>query len=146
MIIGQINDGIVLDHITAGKGMQIYNILGLGALDCTVAMIKNADSRKMGLKDIIKIGRVIDLDFDILGYIDPGITVNIIKGGQIVKREHLRLPEKIYGVIKCSNPRCITSTEQELRHEFYLASTDTKTYRCVYCDCEARTATDIKLK
>lgn len=146
MIIGQINDGIVLDHITAGKGIQLYNILGLGELDCTVAMIKNADSRKMGLKDIIKIGRVIELDFDILGYLDPGITVNVIRGGQIVKREHICPPQKISGVIKCSNPRCITSTEQELTHEFYLANPETKTYRCIYCDSEARTPADAKLK
>lgn len=146
MIIGQIQDGIVLDHITAGRGMQIYNILRLGALDCTVAMIKNAESKKMGQKDIIKIGRVIDLDFTILGYIDPGITVNIIKGGQIVKREHLSLPEKITGVIKCSNPRCITSTEQELTHEFYLANAEKKTYRCIYCDTDARVPNDSKLK
>jgi len=146
MIIGQIQDGIVLDHITAGRGMQIYNILGLGALDCTVAMIKNADSVKMGKKDIIKIGRVIDLDFTILGYIDPGITVNVIRGGQLVKREKLTLPEKITGVIRCANPRCITSTEQELVHQFYLASGQRKTYRCVYCDTEAKVPADSKLK
>lgn len=146
MIIGQIQDGIVLDHITAGRGMQIYNILGLGALDCTVAMIKNADSVKMGKKDIIKIGRVIDLDFAILGYIDPGITVNVIRGGQLVKREKLTLPEKITGVIRCANPRCITSTEQELVHQFYLASGQRKTYRCVYCDTEAKVPAEGKLK
>ncbi len=146
MIIGQIQDGIVLDHITAGRGMQIYNILGLGSLDCTVAMIKNADSGKMGKKDIIKIGRVIDLDFAILGYIDPGITVNVIRGGQLAKREKLTLPEKITGVIRCANPRCITSTEQELEHQFYLASGQRKTYRCVYCDTEAKVTADSKLK
>jgi aspartate carbamoyltransferase regulatory subunit len=137
MIIGQIRDGIVLDHITAGRGMDVYNILGLGELDCTVAMIKNADSVKMGKKDIIKIGQVIDLDFDVLGYMDPGITVNIIRGGEIVKREHLSLPERVVGMIKCKNPRCITTTEQELVHEFRLTDRERKIYRCVYCDSQA---------
>ena len=137
MIIGQIKDGIVLDHITAGRGMEIYNILGLGRLDCTVAMIKNAESEKKGKKDIIKIGQVIDLDFDVLGYIDPGITVNIIRDGALVKRAHLSLPERITGIIKCKNPRCITSTEQELTQEFRLANPEKKIYRCVYCDSTA---------
>lgn len=137
MIIGQIKDGIVLDHITAGRGMEIYNILGLGKLDCTVAMIKNAESEKKGKKDIIKIGQVIDLDFDVLGYIDPGITVNIIRDGALVKRAHLSLPERITGIIKCKNPRCITSTEQELLQEFRLVNPEKKIYRCVYCDSTA---------
>ena len=137
MIIGQIKDGIVLDHITAGRGMEIYNILGLGRLDCTVAMIKNAESEKKGKKDIIKIGQVIDLDFDVLGYIDPGITVNIIRNGALVKRAHLSLPERITGIIKCKNPRCITSTEQELLQEFRLVNPEKKIYRCVYCDSTA---------
>ena len=137
MIIGQIKDGIVLDHITAGRGMEIYNILGLGKLDCTVAMIKNAESEKKGKKDIIKIGQVIDLDFDVLGYIDPGITVNIIRDGALVKRAHLSLPESITGIIKCKNPRCITSTEQELLQEFRLVNPEKKIYRCVYCDSTA---------
>ena len=134
MIIGQIKDGIVRDHITAGRGMDIYNILHLGELDCTVAMIKNADSVKKGKKDIIKIGQVIDLDFDILGYIDPGITVNIIRDGALAKRAHLTLPERIRDVIKCKNPRCITSTEQEIRHEFRLTDPEKKIYRCIYCE------------
>ena len=138
MIIGQIRDGIVLDHITAGKGMDIYKILGLGELDCTVAMIKNADSEKMGKKDIIKIGRVIDLDFAVLGYIDPGITVNIIRDGALAKRERLTLPDRITDVIRCKNPRCITSTEQELRHEFVLTDRDKGVYRCVYCEAKAK--------
>ena len=137
MIIGQIKDGIVLDHITAGKSVQIYDILGLGKLDCTVAMIKNAESTKMGKKDIIKIGQIIDLDFTVLGYIDPGITVNIIHDGKIIKREHLSLPDKITGIIKCKNPRCITSTEQELVQEFRLTDPDKKIYRCIYCESEA---------
>ena len=138
MIIGQIRDGIVLDHITAGKGMDIYKILGLGDLDCVVAMIKNADSEKMGKKDIIKIGRVIDLDFAVLGYIDPGITVNIIRDGALAKRERLTLPERITDVIRCKNPRCITSVEQELRHEFKLTDREKGVYRCVYCEAKAK--------
>ena len=138
MIIGQIRDGIVLDHITAGNGIRIYDILGLGKLDCTVAMIKNADSSKMGKKDIIKVGQVIDLDFAVLGYIDPGITVNIIRDGKLLKREHLSLPERVTGIIKCKNPRCITSCEQELEQEFRLTDRENKVYRCVYCDSEAQ--------
>lgn len=137
MIIGQIRDGIVLDHITAGNGIRIYDILGLGKLDCTVAMIKNADSSKMGKKDIIKVGQVIDLDFAVLGYIDPGITVNIIRDGKLLKREHLSLPERVTGIIKCKNPRCITSCEQELEQEFRLTDRENKVYRCAYCDSEA---------
>ena len=120
MIIGQIKDGIVLDHITAGKSMEIYNVLKLGKLDCNVAMIQNANSTKMGKKDIIKIGTVMDLNLDVLGYIDPGITVNIIREGKVDKRYHLWLPERVVGVIKCKNPRCITSVEQEIVHEFKL--------------------------
>ena len=137
MIIGDIRDGIVLDHITAGRGMEIYNILHLGELDCTVAMIKNAESTKMGKKDIIKIGQVIELDYSVLGYIDPGITVNIIRDGERVQRERLTLPEKIKDVIKCKNPRCITTTEQELEHVFRLANREKAIYRCIYCDSEA---------
>ena len=136
MIIGQIKDGIVLDHITAGRGMEIYKVLKLDELDCTVAMIKNADSEKMGKKDIIKVAQLIDLDFTVLGYLDPGITVNIIKDGKKVKREKLTLPEKVVGIIKCKNPRCITSCEQELQHEFRLTNPEKQTYRCIYCDNE----------
>ena len=137
MIIGQIKDGIVLDHITAGRGMYIYEILGLGKLDCTVAMIKNAESTKLGKKDIIKVGQVIDLDFDVLGYIDPGITVNIIRDGKRYKRQTLKLPERVVGIIKCKNPRCITSVEQELTQEFKLVNPEKKLYRCIYCDATA---------
>ncbi len=137
MIIGQLKDGIVLDHITAGRCMEIYNVLGLGELNCTVAMIMNADSVKMGKKDIIKIGQLLDLDFEVLGYLDPGITVNIIRDGERVKRERLTLPEKVTGIIKCKNPRCITSTEQELVHEFKLVDAEKKVYRCIYCESEA---------
>ena len=137
MIIGQIKDGIVLDHITAGRGMEIYRILKLHELDCTVAMIENAESVKLGRKDIIKVGKVIDLNFDILGFIDPGITVNIINDGKLVKRAHLKLPERIRDVIRCKNPRCITSTEQELDHIFRLTDRLKEIYRCAYCETRA---------
>lgn len=137
MIIGQIKNGIVIDHISAGKGMYIYNVLGLDKLDCTVAMIKNADSTKMGKKDIIKIGEIIELDFDLLGFIDHGITVNIIEDGKLVKREKLTLPERVSGVIKCKNPRCITSVEQELPHVFKLTDPKKAVYRCIYCETKA---------
>ena len=137
MIIGQIKEGIVLDHITAGKSMDIYNVLKLGKLDCNVAMIQNASSKKMGKKDIIKIGTLMDLNLDVLGYIDPGITVNIIRDGKIDKRYHLWLPERIVGVIKCKNPRCITSVEVNAVHEFRLADKEKKIYRCIYCEHQA---------
>lgn len=137
MIIGQIKDGIVLDHITAGRGMEIYKILELNKLNCTVAMIERAESPKMGRKDIIKIGQAMDLDFDVLGYIDPGITVNIIRGGQVVDRRKMALPERVIGVLKCKNPRCITSVEQELTQEFKLTDPDKQVYRCIYCDQKA---------
>ena len=138
MIIGAIENGIVLDHITAGKGMELYHILGLGKLDCQVAIIKNASSVKMGKKDIIKIDEVIDLDLDILGYIDPGITVNIIRNGVNEKRVHISAPEKITNVIKCKNPRCITSVEQELPHIFKLTDRENMVYRCIYCESKAK--------
>ena len=137
MIIGQIKDGIVLDHITAGKSLQIYEVLQLGKLPCSVAMIQNADSRKMGKKDIIKIGQVIDLDFTVLSLIDPGITVNFIQDGQLKKRDKLSLPERIVGILRCKNPRCITSCEQELTQEFKLTDRENKIYRCIYCESEA---------
>ena len=137
MIIGQIKDGIVLDHITAGKGMEIYNVLKLGKLDCTVALIKNADSVKMGKKDIVKIGTLMDLDLDVLGYLDPGITVNIIRDGEVTERRHLWLPERVVGVLKCKNPRCITSVEVNAVHEFRLADKEKKIYRCIYCEHQA---------
>lgn len=138
MIIGQIKDGIVLDHITAGKGMEIYNILGLSKLNCTVAMIEKAESPKMGKKDIIKIGQVMDINFDVLGYIDPGITVNIIRDGKVAERRQMSLPDRVVGVLKCKNPRCITSTEQELVHEFRLTDRAYKVYRCIYCEQRAK--------
>ena len=138
MKIGHIKNGIVLDHITAGNGMNIYNVLNLGKLDCTVALIKNADSPKLGKKDIIKISTMLDIDLDVLGYLDPGITVNIIQDGEVVERKHLALPERVVGVIKCKNPRCITSVEQEIVHEFKLTDRKKGVYRCIYCEQAAK--------
>ncbi len=138
MIIGQIKDGIVIDHITAGKGMTLYNFLGLDKIDCQVALIKNADSVKMGKKDIIKIDRVIELDLDALGYLDPGATVNIIGDSKIAKRYATILPERVENVIKCKNPRCITTVEQELPHIFTLRDKENRVYRCLYCESKAK--------
>lgn len=134
MKIGHIENGIVLDHITAGNGMNIYNVLNLGKLDCAVALIKNAESPKMGKKDIIKISTLLDIDLDILGYLDPGITVNVIRDGEVAERRTLALPQRVAGVIKCKNPRCITSVEREIVHEFKLVDPVKKIYRCVYCE------------
>ena len=138
MIIGQIKDGIVLDHITAGKAMEIYNVLKLGELDCTVAMIKNAESPKLGKKDIIKISTLLDLDLDVLGYLDPGITVNVIRNSEVAERRKVALPERVVGVIKCKNPRGITSIEQEIVHEFKLTDREKNVYRCIYCEHQAK--------
>ena len=138
MIIVQIKNGIVLDHITAGNGMRLYDLLGLDKLDCQVALIKNADSIKMGKKDIIKIDKVIDLNFDALGSVDPGVTVNIIRDGKLAKRQNIDIPERIENVIKCKNPRCITTVEQELAHIFTLRDKENRVYRCLYCESKAK--------
>ena len=133
--VGALREGYVLDHIKAGKAMTIYHDLKLDKLDCTVAIIKNARSQKMGKKDIIKVECPIeDLDLDILGFIDHNITVNIIKNSEIVDKKALHLPHEIRNVIHCKNPRCITSIEQELPHIFYLSDEKTETYRCQYCE------------
>ena len=133
--ISGLNEGIVLDHIEAGKSMDIYYHLGLDKLDCTIAIIKNAKSSKMGKKDIIKIDGGLDIvDLDVLGYIDHNVTVNIIKDNRIVEKRRLKLPKKITNVIQCKNPRCITSIEQELPHVFYLADEENQIYRCAYCE------------
>ncbi len=136
MNIDGVSTGIVLDHIKAGKSMQIYELLRLDKLDNCVAVIQNADSSKYGKKDIIKIDQLIDLDFDILGYVDNNITVNIVKDGKLFEKKHLELPETLTGVIKCKNPRCITSIEQEIVHKFRLVDKEKQVYRCVYCDAE----------
>lgn len=138
MIIGQIKNGIVLDHITAGMGMELYNKLGLDKLECQVALIKNAESKKMGRKDIIKIDEEIDIDLDALGYIDESITVNIIKDSKLLKRKHLEVPERVVNILRCKNPRCITTTEQELPHIFKLTDREKKVYRCVYCESKGK--------
>ncbi len=137
MIIGKIEDGIVLDHIKAGQGMRLYGILNLDKLDCEVALIQNAQSVKMGRKDILKIDKLIDLNIDAVGYVDPGITVNIIKDGKLAKRSHIDLPEEIVDIVKCKNPRCITTIEQELPHVFRLTDRENRVYRCKYCESKA---------
>jgi aspartate carbamoyltransferase regulatory subunit len=133
--VGSLNDGVVLDHIQAGKSMEIYNYLALDKLDCQVAIIKNAKSEKMGRKDIIKIESPLDvINLDILGYIDHNITVNIIHNGDIVEKKELKLPKKIKNVLRCKNPRCITSIEQGLEQVFVLTDENRQIYRCRYCD------------
>ena len=134
MIIDSIQNGIVIDHISAGKSMELYNILGLGKLDCTVAILKNVTSGKLGRKDIIKIDREMDLDWDLIGYVDPSITVNIIRDGKLAEKRSLKLPERIVGVLKCKNPRCITSTEENLDQIFVLCDEKAHRYRCLYCE------------
>jgi aspartate carbamoyltransferase regulatory subunit len=138
--VGKLNEGFVLDHIEAGKSMSIYHDLKLDKLDCCVAIIKNARSKVMGKKDIIKVECDIEkLNLDILGFIDCNITVNIIKDGEIVEKKELNLPETIENVIKCKNPRCITSIEQELKQVFILTDKEKKIYRCKYCEEKYRT-------
>ncbi|MBS5521459.1 MAG: aspartate carbamoyltransferase regulatory subunit [Clostridiales bacterium] len=132
--ISGIDEGYVIDHIQAGRSMDIYKYLKLEHLDCQIAIIKNATSNKMGKKDIIKIQGPMELDLDILGFIDNHITVNVIHGGKIVEKKNLTLPETVTNVIKCKNPRCITSIEQEIPHIFKLTDPATKTYRCIYCE------------
>lgn len=134
--IDSLEKGVVIDHIEAGKSMEIYRVLELDKLDCSVAIIKNARSKKSGRKDIIKIEDRIDIDLDVLGFIDPNITVNIIDGGHIIEKKHLQLPERIVNVAKCKNPRCITSVEQELDHVFVLTDAEKGVYRCMYCEQE----------
>ena len=133
--VSSISEGFVLDHIKPGKSMDIYKYLKLDKLDCCIAIIKNADSNKMGKKDIMKIECPIDvIDLDILGYIDNDITINIIKNDKVVEKRRLKLPVQITNVLKCKNPRCITSTEQGLDHVFVLTDEEKKTYRCKYCE------------
>ena len=134
MNIDSIVNGIVIDHITAGKGKEIYNLLHLSSLDCMVALITNAASVKMGRKDIIKIAESIELDTDALGYVDPGVTVSIIANGETIEKKKLDLPGELEGVLHCKNPRCITSTEQELAPVFKLTDRAKREYRCIYCE------------
>ncbi len=132
--IGGLNEGIVMDHIHAGGAMEIYNYLQLEKLDCSVAIIKNARSNKMGRKDIIKIDGPIDLDFDMLAVLDPNITIDVIKDGAIMEKRKLNMPEHVTNIIRCKNPRCITSIEQELPHRFKLTNRLKGVYRCEYCE------------
>lgn len=133
--VGSLKEGFVLDHIKAGKAMEIYNYLGLDKLDCQVAIIKNAKSSKMERKDIIKIECSLDvINLDILGFIDHNITVNIIHNGEIVDKKKLTLPKVVYNVLTCKNPRCITSVEQELKQVFILTDEENQVYRCKYCE------------
>ncbi len=138
MNIDSIKNGIVIDHIKAGKGMEIYNLLGLDKLGCSIAIIKNVTSSKLGKKDIIKIDSDYDVDLDVLGYVDPGVTIDVIKDGKLVEKKKVDLPKQLKNIIKCKNPRCITSTEQELPHIFKLTGDSKhKVYRCIYCETKA---------
>jgi aspartate carbamoyltransferase regulatory subunit len=137
MNIDSIENGYVIDHITAGKAMELYNLLALGDSDASVAIIKNVPSRKQGLKDIMKINADISINLDIIGYVDPGSTVNVIHDGVIVEKKTIMMPEILKNVIKCKNPRCITSVEQEIEHTFKLTDKEAKVYRCIYCETKA---------
>ena len=134
MNIDSINNGIVIDHITAGRGMRLYKLLNLDELDCSVAIIKNVQSKKMGRKDIIKVDAAIDLDIDAIAYVDPKATVNVIRDGKLVEKKAIELPEQLVNVMHCKNPRCITTTEQELPHIFLLSDRENGIYRCRYCE------------
>ena len=138
MNIDAITNGFVIDHITAGRAMQLFELLGLENLDCSVAIIKNVNSRKLGKKDIIKIDEAIPVDFDVIGYVDPGITINIIKNGELSEKRTIGVPETLTNVIKCKNPRCITSVEQEIDHIFKLTDKENGVYRCIYCEVKAK--------
>ena len=138
MKVDSIHTGIVLDHIKAGRGMDVYRYLHLDELDCPVAYIRNVRSEALGRKDIIKIDANIDVDLDVLGYIDPGITVNIIKDGALVEKKKLSLPEHLINVIICKNPRCITTVEGALDQHFILKDRERGVYRCMFCDAERK--------
>ena len=138
MKVGAIHNGVVIDHITAGRGMDLYHFLNLDHLDTPIALIKNAPSQKMGKKDIIKIDAELNLDLDALGYIDPNVTINIVKDGVRVEKFHPQLPEKLTNIVHCKNPRCITSVEQEIPHIFKLTNRETGEYRCIYCESKAK--------
>lgn len=137
MNIDSIQNGVVIDHITAGQGMKLYHLLKLDETDLSVAIIRNVVSRKMGKKDIIKIDADIPVNLDVIAYVDPGATVNIIRNGALVEKRQMELPEMLTDVLVCKNPRCITSTEQELKHIFRLTDRENKVYRCIYCETKA---------
>lgn len=138
MNIDSITNGIVIDHITAGRGMKIYDLLMLDELDCSVAIIKNVNSAKLGKKDIIKVDSEISINFDVIGYVDPNVTINIIKNGRLAEKKTIGMPETLVNVIKCKNPRCITSVEQEIEHVFKLTDKENNIYRCIYCETKAQ--------
>lgn len=138
MKIDSISNGVVIDHITAGKGMDLYHFLHLDRMDCSIALIQNAPSQKMGKKDIIKVDTELNLDLDILGYIDPNVTINVIQNGERIKKFHPQLPERLTNIIQCKNPRCITSVEQEIPHIFKLTDRKKGEYRCIYCESKAK--------
>ena len=138
MHIDSIKNGIVIDHITAGRGMTIYRLLGLDSLDCSIALIKNAPSAKLGKKDIIKIDSDFDVNTDILGYVDPGVTVNVIRCGKLSEKKTIELPDRLVNVLVCKNPRCISSVEQELPQIFRLTNREQRVYRCEYCESRAK--------
>lgn len=138
MNIDSIRNGVVIDHISAGCGMRLYRLLGLEMLDVSVAIIKNVSSRKLGKKDIIKIDAPIPVNLDVIGFVDPMATVNIIRDGKLIEKKSIEMPELLRNVIRCNNPRCITTTEQELPHLFRLTDRDRKIYRCVYCETKAQ--------
>ena len=138
MNVDSIQNGIVIDHISAGKGMMLYDLLGLDQLDASIAIIKNVNSKKLGKKDIIKIDADIPVDLDLIGYVDPDATVNIIKNGILIEKRSPELPEVLVDVIKCKNPRCITSVEQELKHIFRLTDKEHHVYRCIYFETQAK--------
>ena len=136
MKVDSIVNGIVIDHIAAGKAMTLYRLLELDKLDCPVAVIQNAPSEFMGKKDIIKIDSDVDVNLDVIGYVSPNVTVNIIRDEQIVEKKHIGLPRKLTNIIRCKNPRCITTTEQGIDHIFMLRGEDRTEYRCYYCDAK----------
>lgn len=138
MNIDSIKNGIVLDHITAGKSMKIYQNLGLDRMDCSVAIIKNVKSSKMGKKDIIKIDDQFKINLDAIGYVDPNVTICIIENGRIVRKYKAELPEKLVNIARCKNPRCITSVEQGLDHIFVLTDKEHRVYRCRYCESKLK--------
>ena len=138
MTVDSIKNGFVIDHIKPGNGMKIYKLLGLESLNCPIALIQNAVSDSMGCKDIIKIDADVALDTAILGYVDPDVTVNVIKDSKIVNKYHPELPRELVNIVKCKNPRCITTTEQELAHIFRLTDEKKRVYRCIYCESESK--------
>ena len=137
MNIDSIVNGVVIDHISAGKAMRLYELLGLEKLDCSVAIIKNVHSNRMGKKDIIKIDADVPVDFDLIGYVDPDVTINIIRDEKLIEKKTITLPKKLTNVIFCKNPRCITSVEKEIKHVFKLTDRVNKVYRCLYCETKA---------